>query len=119
MRWSGDRIVAEAPARFAPGSADPTKPMEEMLRQMAQLAAGRAPLATIVIEGYADRAGDESAKGQETAEKRAIVVKNALVAAGLPADRITAATGDPGEKRAANVPQFEITVQRDKRGKRR
>ncbi|MRG93237.1 OmpA family protein [Polyangium spumosum] len=119
VRWSGDRIVAEAPARFAPGKAEPSKPMEEMLRQMAQLAAGRAPIATIVIEGYADRAGDESAKGLELAEKRALAVKEALVAAGLPADRITAATGDPGEKRAANVPQFEITVQRDKRGKRR
>ncbi|MDC0743366.1 OmpA family protein [Polyangium mundeleinium] len=119
VRWSGDRIVAETPARFTPGKADVAKPMEEMLRQMAQLAAGRAPIATIVIEGYADRTGDESPKALGLAEKRAIAVKDALVAAGLPADRITAATGDPGEKRAANVPQFEITVQRDKRGKRR
>ena len=44
-----------APVRFSPGSADVKKPMEEMLLRMAQLARGRAPIATVVIEGYADR----------------------------------------------------------------
>jgi OmpA-OmpF porin, OOP family len=119
VKWSVDRIVAEDPARFLQGSAEVKPPLEEMLRRMAQLALGRAPIGTVVVEGYADRAGDESAKAQELAEKRALAVKAALIAAGVPEDRITAATGDPSEKRAGNVQQFEITVQRDKRGKRR
>lgn len=119
VRWAGDRIVAESPARFGAGSADVKKPVEEMIVRMAQLALGRVPLATIVVEGYADRAGDESPKALELAEKRALAVKAVLVRAGLPEDRITAATGDSSEKRPVTVQQFEVTVQQDKRGKRR
>jgi len=119
VRWSGDRVVSDDPARFSPGSADVKKPLAEVLKQLAQLARGHAPIRAIIIEGYADRAGDESSKAMELAEKRALAVKAAFVAAGLPADRITAATGDPGEKRAQGAPHFEITVQKEKRGKRR
>jgi K(+)-stimulated pyrophosphate-energized sodium pump len=85
---------------------------------LAQLVRGRMPVAAIVVEGYADRSGDESPRAVELAEKRALAVKQALVAAGLPEDRISAATGDPGEKRGPTAPQFEITVQRERQGKR-
>ena len=119
VRFEGDRIVADSPARFGFGNGDMKKPIEDMVVRMAQLALGRAPLATVVVEGYADRVGDDSPKAQALAEKRALAVKAVLIGAGLPEARITAATGDAAEKRATNVQQFEITVQQDKRGKRR
>lgn len=119
VRWVGDRPAAEAPQRFAAGSAEPGPPLAAQLAQLALLVRGRMPVASIVVEGYADRSGDESPRAVELAEKRALAVKAALVAAGLPEDRISAATGDPSEKRGPTAPQFEITVQRERQGKRR
>ncbi|MBK9265595.1 MAG: OmpA family protein [Polyangiaceae bacterium] len=114
VRWSGARIVAENAPRFGPGSAKLGKLAEETIRQMAQLAKGREPIANIIIEGYADRVGDESPGAMALAEKRALAVKAVLVAAGLPEDRIAAAAGDQTEKRAPNAAHFEITVQQQK-----
>lgn len=114
VRWTASRIVAETAPRFEPGKAKLTKPLEETIRQMAQLARGHQPIATIIIEGYADRVGDESPKAIALAEQRALAVKEILVAAGLPKDRIAAAAGDQTEKRAANAAHFEITVQQEK-----
>jgi len=81
---------------------------------MAQLIQGRAPIASIIVEGYADRVGDESPGAMALAEKRALAVKAVLVAAGLPEDRIAAAAGDQTEKRAPTAAHFEITVQQQK-----
>ena len=114
VRWAGDRVVAETAPRFAPGVATMTKPLEETIRQLAQLAKGHAPLANIIVEGYADRSGDESPRGIALAEQRALAVKMVLVAAGLPAEIVAAAAGDQTEKRAATAAHFEITVQRQK-----
>ncbi len=118
VRWSGARVVADTAPRFVPGSAKLSKPAEETIRQMAQLARGRAPIATIIIEGYADRTRDESPAAMALAEKRALAVKAVLVAAGLSEDRIAAAAGDQTEKRAPNSAQFEITVTRQKSEKK-
>lgn len=112
VRWSGDRIVAENAPRFGAGTATLTKPLEETIRQMAQLAQGHAPIANIIIEGYADRSGDESPRATALAEQRALAVKAILIAAGLPAERVAAAAGDPSEKRTPTAAHFEITVQR-------
>lgn len=114
VRWVGPRIVAESAPRFGAGSATLSKPIEETILQLAQLAKGRIPIANIIIEGYADRAGDESPRAMSLAEKRALAVKAILVAAGLPEDRIAAAAGDQTEKRAPNAAHFEITVQQQK-----
>lgn len=114
VSWSTARIVAESVPRFAAGSTTLTKPMEETILQMAQLAKGRTPIASIIIEGYADRVGDESPRAISLAEKRALAVKAILVAAGLPEDRIAAAAGDQTEKRAPTAAHFEITVQQQK-----
>ncbi|HRI70268.1 MAG TPA: OmpA family protein, partial [Polyangium sp.] len=114
VRWSGDRVVAESAPRFGGGTATMTKPLEETIRQMAQLAQGHAPIANIIIEGYADRVGDESPRAITLAEQRALAVKAILVSAGLPTERIAAAAGDQTEKRAATAAHFEITVQRQK-----
>lgn len=114
VKWSGVRIAAETPPRFGAGSAKMTKPLEATIRQMAQLAKGRAPFANIVVEGYADRVGDESPAAMALAEKRALEVKAMLIDAGLPADRIAAAAGDQTEKRGTTAAHFEITVQPQK-----
>jgi len=114
VKWSGFRIAAETPPRFGAGSAKMTKPLEATIRQMAQIAQGRAPFTSIIVEGYADRVGDESPAAMALAEKRALEVKAILIAAGLPADRIAAAAGDQTEKRAATASHFEITVQPQK-----
>lgn len=114
VRWTASRIVADTAPRFGAGNAKMTPSLEETIRQMAQLAQGRAPIATIIIEGYADRVGDESPKAISLAEQRALAVKEILVAAGLPNDRIAAAAGDQTEKRASNAAHFEITVQQEK-----
>lgn len=111
VKWSGARVVAETPPRFAPGNAKLTKPIEETIRQMAQLAKGRQPIASIIVEGYADRVGDESPGAISLAEKRALAVKSILVASGLPAELIAAAAGDQTEKRTPTAAHFEITVQ--------
>jgi outer membrane protein OmpA-like peptidoglycan-associated protein len=114
VRWSGARVVAENAPRFSAGSTTLSKPLEETIRQMAHLAKGRDPIATIIVEGYADRVGDESPRAMSLAEKRARAVKAILVAAGLPEDRIAAAAGDQTEKRAPTAAHFEITVQQQK-----
>jgi outer membrane protein OmpA-like peptidoglycan-associated protein len=119
VHWAGDRAVADAPLRFPAGSDKPGKPLEEQLRELAQLVRGHAPVSAIIVEGFADRPGDESPRSMDLAEKRAQAVKAALVAAGLPEDHISAATGDPNEKRPPGAAQFDITVQRKKQGKRR
>ena len=80
---------------------------------LAQLVRGATP-EIVIVEGYADRKGDTSAKGADLAEKRALAVKAAFEAAGIAGDRITAASGDPGAARPAGAPAFDVTVRRPK-----
>jgi outer membrane protein OmpA-like peptidoglycan-associated protein len=112
VRFEGDRPLVEQLIRFAPGRADISKDLEKQLTMMAQLIRGRAPLELVIIEAYGDRPGDQSAAAAALADKRATAVKGVLVATGLPADRITAATGDPTAPRAASAPLIEVTVTR-------
>ena len=115
VRWSGNRVVIDAPARFSPGKAEPPAALAAQLRLMAQLVRGRAPLASVIVEAYPDRERDTSVKALELAVARAEAVKKLLVAAGVPAAVITTAAGDPGAKRAAGAPAVDLTVLRRSR----
>ncbi|MFT3764950.1 MAG: thrombospondin type 3 repeat-containing protein [Minicystis sp.] len=100
VRWEGDRVIVDAPARFPAGKAALPPDLLKQARMMAQLARGRAPLGSVVIETYPDRAGDTSLRGAELAASRAEAVKKVFVDAGVPADIISAVPGDPVAKRA-------------------
>jgi outer membrane protein OmpA-like peptidoglycan-associated protein len=114
VRWEGDRVLSDAPARFTAGKAAPPLALEKELRRMAQLVRGRAPLASVVIEAYADRQGDTSVKAAELAAARAEAVKKIFIASGIPAEVIVAAPGDPMAKRAPSAPAVDVTAIRKK-----
>lgn len=84
---------AEAPAtrpiRFAADSAELTGPSADAVRHFAQLIA-TDPVARVLVEGHvADTPGGPDA-AQRLSDERAAVVAQALVAEGVPAERITA-----------------------------
>ncbi len=110
-RWAGSRVEIERLARFPRGSDAPPAQLEAQLRMMAQLARSRAALQVVIVEAWADRSSDASPRALDLAAKRADAARRVLAAAGIPLDRITAAAGDPAQKRAADAPQLEITVQ--------
>jgi hypothetical protein len=113
VKWQGSQALLDPPASFARGSAKPSAELEKKLKMLAQLVRGALP-EVVIVEGYADRQGDTSAKAADLAEKRALAVKAAFVAAGISGEIITAASGDPGVKRPANAPAFDVTVKRPK-----
>jgi outer membrane protein OmpA-like peptidoglycan-associated protein len=112
VRFDGPRPIAEKLARFPAGSADVSKDLEKQLVMMAQLIRGRAPLELVIVEAFADRSGDSSDAAVALADKRASAVKAIFAAHGIPADKITAATGDLASKRPAGAPLIEVTVTR-------
>jgi len=114
-RWTGDLVVVENLPRFTPASARMPPDLEAGLRMAAQMIRGRLPVESIIIEAYPDRAGDGSDRALALAAARADAVKALLVAAGIPADSITAAAGDTSARRAPNAPQVDITVMRARR----
>jgi hypothetical protein len=118
VRWDGDRVLVEAPAQFTPGKAALPPKLVEQVKMMAQLVRGRAPLSSVIVEAYPDRAGDTSVKGAELAAARAAAVKKVLVEAGVPADVITAVPGDPAQARAKGAPAFDLTARKKPRGGR-
>ncbi len=113
VRWQGKQALLDPPASFPRGSAKPTADLDRKLAMLAQLVRGATPV-VVIVEGYADRQGDTSAKAAELADKRALAVKAAFVAAGISADIVQAASGDPSVKRAAGASPFDVTVQRPK-----
>ena len=112
VSWSGDRIVVEGLERFPAGSTALSRELDKQVRMMASLIRTRAPVDVVIVEAYPDRAGDGSNRALELAGKRADAVKAVLVDAGVPGDKITAATGDPSVKRPAGAPGVEVTVRR-------
>ncbi len=115
VRWSGSRVVVDAPARFPPGKSEPTAALAAQLRMMAQLARGRVPLASVIVEAYPDRDHDTSVKALELAVARAEAVKKIFIAARVPAAVITATAGDPMAKRVNGAPAVDVTVLRKSR----
>ncbi|MCK6590824.1 MAG: OmpA family protein, partial [Polyangiaceae bacterium] len=112
VRFEGPRPIVDKLVRFPAGSADISKDLEKQLVMMAQLIRGRAPLELVIIEAFGDRSGDSGEAAIALADKRATAVKAVFAAQGIPADRITAATGDLASKRPAGAPLIEVTVTR-------
>ena len=119
VRWQNEQLIVDGLARFTPGGAKMPATLEAQLRMAAQLMRGRMPLASVILEAYPDRSGDGSTRGMETAAARADAAKQILTAAGIPAEVITPAAGDPTLKRPAGAPQIEITVTRSPRSSAR
>lgn len=113
VKWQGNQAVLDPVATFPRGSAKPSAELEKKLVQLAQLVRGASPEA-VIVEGYADRQGDTSARATELADKRALAVKAAMVAAGLRAEIVTAVAGDASVSRPASAPAFDVTVRRPK-----
>src|SRR5262249_19592282 len=90
VSWKGGLIAFERPHRFAAGKDALTPELKKDVQMAAVLARTRGPIASIVVEGYADRSGDESPQAVALAARRAEAAKAELVAAGLPAAKITA-----------------------------
>ncbi len=107
----GDRVEVEAPLRFGAGQAAVGPALARGLRMAAQLARSVEGLERVVVETYPDRAG-EAPQLEVLALRRAGAARDALVAAGLPADAIAAAAGDPKETRPANAPHVTIRLVR-------
>ena len=104
---------ARAVVYFARASAELTLNAHEIVRDFAAASAGAGP---VVVTGYTDRSGAE-AYNRDLGKRRAQAVRDALVAAGIGAQRIAltapadvVGTGDDDEAR-----RVEITARRDAR----
>jgi outer membrane protein OmpA-like peptidoglycan-associated protein len=82
-------VLATQPIRFTPDSSMLAGPAAETVRRVAELLVAGPPV-PVVVEGHvADTPGGPDAV-QRLSDRRAAVVAEALVAAGVPAERITA-----------------------------
>lgn len=105
-----DRIVVDGLAKFKPKRADSSAELERQLRIVARVAKGRGPDIVLIVEGYGDSPTDPG--GEALGLKRALLARKILAEAGFPDARITAASGDPGAKRAPGAPQLDFTIVR-------
>ena len=96
--------------RFETGSATLTRSSQEIIRQAADAIEGAPAGTRVEVGGHTDNQGD-AAGNQLLSERRARAVADALIAAGVPADRLAARgfgsnrpVGDNGTEagRAAN-----------------
>lgn len=101
LRSSIDALAAGAPITFEPNSPQLTaQGMATVAKVIALLRP--APGARLQVDGFvATGPGDGRLTAQQLSEQRAVAVRDALVAGGVPADRITA-TGK-GEDTAATI----------------
>ncbi|MGC8508261.1 MAG: OmpA family protein [Thiomonas sp.] len=93
---------------FASGKADLAAGADAALKQVAQaVAQGHS----VVVSGYHDATGS-AALNAELAKKRALAVRDALQAQGIPADRITLEkpTEATGGANAAEARRVEVVV---------
>jgi outer membrane protein OmpA-like peptidoglycan-associated protein len=83
------QVLATHPIRFTADSAVLTGPAADTVRRVGELLAA-GPAVPVLVEGHvADTPGGPDAV-QRLSDQRAAVVADALVAAGVPAERITA-----------------------------
>lgn len=108
---NGTTITVAQPVRFAAGTSRITPAMRKQLVMMAQRALGQQPVAMVIVQTYADRAG-ATERNESLAADRADAIRQVLIEAGLPADSLTAAVGDLTSQRGPTAPQYDITVQR-------
>ena len=107
----GARVVVENGVikfYFASGKADLATGADAALKQVSEAVAQGH---TVVISGYHDATGS-AALNAELAKKRALAVRDALVAQGVPADRITLEkpAETTGGASAAEARRVEVTV---------
>lgn len=107
---TGGAVVLDAPARFAARRAALTPALEKTARMVAILLRSQGPGTTLILEGYADRAGDESGAAVELSAARADAFKAALVQGGVAAASITSVAGDPTQARPTGS-QLSLSVQ--------
>jgi outer membrane protein OmpA-like peptidoglycan-associated protein len=82
-------LLATQPIRFMADSAELAGPQAGTVRRVAELLVA-GPAVPVLVEGHvADTPGGPEAV-QQLSDRRAAVVADALVAAGVPAERITA-----------------------------
>ena len=85
-----DALLAGTPVVFAPDSPELTREGRAALDQVLALVAA-APGARLQVDGYvATGRGSGRLTAQELSDRRAATVRDALVAGGVPADRVTA-----------------------------
>jgi outer membrane protein OmpA-like peptidoglycan-associated protein len=105
------QVLATHPIRFTADSAVLTGPAADTVRRVGELLAA-GPAVPVLVEGHvADTPGGPDAV-QRLSDQRAAVVAEALVAAGVPAERITA-RGAGASRPLATVEEsrrVEITV---------
>ena len=80
--------LGESELRFLPGQAKLAEQTPPRLSQVAELLSRRSGL-SVRLRGYTDSSG-EAAMNQALSEKRALAVRDALVALGIAAERIQA-----------------------------
>lgn len=107
----GARVVVENGVikfYFASGKADLATGADAALKQVSEAVAQGH---TVVISGYHDATGS-AALNAELAKKRAMAVRDALVAQGVPADRITLEkpAETTGGASAAEARRVDVTV---------
>ncbi len=94
-------LVAGAPITFEPDSPQLTAPGRATVAKVLALVKA-APGARLQVDGYvAAGPGDGKLTAQQLSDQRAATVRDALVAGGVPADRLTA-TGKGEDTTAAN-----------------
>lgn len=103
------RALLDTPFRFLPGQSKLDPNGEKALKMMAQKIRGLVKFDRVIVEAYAD-AQIANPRNEKLAGERADAVKAAFVAAGIPGDRITAAAGDPTEKRPPGAASIEVQV---------
>jgi len=111
VTFASGAIEVEGGLAFAPGSSVVTKPMKAQIAMIAQRLQGLVDrgVEKIVIEGWADKAG-ESPANEKLATARAEAIGKALEAAGIPAGLVKAKPGDLGDPPAKGKPNYLVTV---------
>jgi outer membrane protein OmpA-like peptidoglycan-associated protein len=107
-----DALLAGTPVVFAPDSPELTPEGTAALDRVLPLVAA-APGARLQIDGYvATGRGSGRLTAQELSDRRAATVREALVAGGVPADRVTARGLGEGDAPAAEAAgrRVEISV---------
>jgi peptidoglycan-binding protein ArfA len=107
-----DALLAGTPVVFAPDSPELTREGSAALEQVLGLVAA-APGARLQVDGYvATGRGSGRLTAQELSDRRAATVREALVAGGVPADRVTARGLGEGDAPAAEAAgrRVEISV---------
>jgi len=107
--FDGTTITYTKPQRFDRGSSRITPSLQAQLGVMARRALAVPQLTMVVVEAYADTPGATD-QNEALADDRANAIRQVLLDAGLPIDKVTVAVGDLGATREPSASQFEMTV---------